>query len=420
VAGVVRDVKVKKGDKVTVGAVVLTVDGDATAAEPSAAGGPQPAAGSPVQAEGDSRQAPADAAAPSAPAGPTRVVPMPARQAPEAAPAAPAAAPAASAVKASGARSSGPAAAASPAVRRLAREIGVDVNAVQGTGPAGRISQEDVKEHARRIMSSIPSTALGASGAAGAAAGGAVARAVRPLPDFQKWGEVERHAWTNIRRSTAERLSYAWTTIPHVTQFDKADVSALEKLRKEYKEQVAAAGGNLTITAMLVMVLATAVKKFPQFNASLDGERGEIVYKKYVNVGVAVDTEHGLLVPVIRNADGKNLTEIAVELHNAGQRARERKLSLEDMSGGGITISNLGGIGGTYFTPIVNWPEVAILGVSRATIEPAWHEDTWQPRPMLPLALSYDHRVIDGADAMRFLRWVVDAIEQPFLLSLVG
>jgi pyruvate dehydrogenase E2 component (dihydrolipoamide acetyltransferase) len=197
-------------------------------------------------------------------------------------------------------------------------------------------------------------------------------------------------------------------------------VSALEKLRKEYKDQVAAAGGNLTITAMLVMVLATAVKKFPQFNASLDGERGEIVFKKYVNVGVAVDTEHGLLVPVIRNADGKNLTEIAVELHKAGQRARDRKLSLEDMSGGGITISNLGGIGGTYFTPIVNWPEVAILGVSRATIEPAWREETWQPSPMLPLALSYDHRVIDGADAMRFLRWVVDAIEQPFLLSLVG
>ena len=171
---------------------------------------------------------------------------------------------------------------------------------------------------------------------------------------------------------------------------------------------------------MLVMVLATAVKKFPQFNASLDGERGEIVYKKYVNVGVAVDTEHGLLVPVIRNADSKNLTEIAVELHKAGQRARDRKLSLEDMSGGGITISNLGGIGGTYFTPIVNWPEVAILGVSRASTEPVWKDDTWQPRPTLPLALSYDHRVIDGADAMRFLRWVVDAIEQPFLLSLVG
>jgi pyruvate dehydrogenase E2 component (dihydrolipoamide acetyltransferase) len=392
VAGVVRDIKVKKGDKVKVGAVVLTVDGDSTA--------PAPQAKAAAKADAE----PPQAAAP-APAGPTRVVPMPARPAPEATPP-----PAAPAVKSNGGRSAGPAAAASPAVRRLAREIGVDVNEVQGTGPDARISLEDVKEHARRILSSV-----GAAGTAGTAA-----RATRPLPDFQKWGEIERQPWTNIRRSTAERLSHAWTTIPHVTQFDKADVSSLEKLRKEYKDQVAAAGGNLTITAMLVMVLATAVKKFPQFNASLDGERGEIVYKKYVNVGVAVDTEHGLLVPVIRNADAKNLTEIAVELHNAGQRARDRKLSLEDMSGGGITISNLGGIGGTYFTPIVNWPEVAILGVSRAVIEPVWRDDAWQPRPTLPLALSYDHRVIDGADAMRFLRWVVDAVEQPFLLSLVG
>jgi pyruvate dehydrogenase E2 component (dihydrolipoamide acetyltransferase) len=183
---------------------------------------------------------------------------------------------------------------------------------------------------------------------------------------------------------------------------------------------VAKAGGSLTVTAMLVRVLATAVQKFPQFNASLDTERGEIVYKKYVNVGVAVDTDRGLLVPVIRDADTKNITDIAVELHGAAERARNRKLTVEDMSGGGITISNLGGIGGTYFTPIVNWPEVAILGVSRGRIEPAWREDRWEPRQVLPLALSYDHRVIDGADAMRFMRWVVEAIEQPFLLSLVG
>jgi pyruvate dehydrogenase E2 component (dihydrolipoamide acetyltransferase) len=309
-----------------------------------------------------------------------------------------------------------PAAPASPAVRRLAREIGVDINAVQGTGAGGRISAEDVKEHARRILSSV--------GIAGAAAGAFAARAQRPLPDFQKWGEVERQPWTNIRRTTAEHLSHAWTSIPHVTQFDKADVGELEELRKKFKEQVAQAGGNLTITAMLVRVLATAVRKFPQFNASLDMERGEIVYKQYVNVGVAVDTDRGLLVPVIRNADTKNLTEIAVELQRAAERARDRKLSPDEMSGGGITISNLGGIGGTYFTPIVNWPEVAILGVSRSQLEPVWRGDgdggRWEPRLMLPLSLSYDHRVIDGADAMRFLRWVVDAIEQPFLLSLVG
>jgi pyruvate dehydrogenase E2 component (dihydrolipoamide acetyltransferase) len=309
------------------------------------------------------------------------------------------------------ARLDGRAAPASPAVRRLAREIGVDINDVEGTGPNGRITQEDVKEHARRILSSV--------GSAGAAPGIA-ARAVRPLPDFSKFGEVERQAWTNIRRVTAEHLSYAWNTIPHVTQFDKADITELEVMRKRHKEQVAKAGGNLTVTAMLVRILATAVRRFPQFNASIDTERGEIVYKKYVNVGVAVDTDRGLLVPVIRNADQKNITQIAIELNQLAERARDRKLTPDDMSGGSITISNLGGIGGTYFTPIINWPEVAILGVSRGAIEPVWKDGSFQPVQRLPLSLSYDHRVIDGADAMRFLRWVVEMIEQPFLLSLVG
>ena len=191
-------------------------------------------------------------------------------------------------------------------------------------------------------------------------------------------------------------------------------------MRKQFKEKVAKAGGHLTVTAMLVRILATAVRKFPQFNASIDLERGEIVYKKYVNVGVAVDTDRGLLVPVIRQADTKNIMEIAVELQKLAEKARDKKLSLEEMSGGGISLSNLGGIGGTYFTPIVNWPEVAILGVSRGTTEPVWKDGRWEPRQMLPLSLSYDHRVIDGADAMRFLRWVVEAIAHRLLLSLVG
>jgi len=408
VAGVIKEIKVKKGDKIKVGAVVLTVDapaGDAPAAKAAPAAA---AAAAPAPAAPEPPPPPAPAPAPSA-TGPSRVVPMPVRSAPEAAP------PAAP-VKLEGER--GPAAPASPAVRRLAREIGIDVNAIQGTGPGGRITQEDVKEHARRILSSVPSTMLGAGGLANA--GGVAVRASRPLPDFQKWGEVDRQPWSNIRRATAEHLSYAWTTIPHVTQFDKANVGELEELRKQFKEKVAKAGGNLTVTAMLVRVLATAVRKFPQFNASIDLERGEIVYKKYVNVGVAVDTDRGLLVPVIRDADTKNITEIAVELQRLAERARDKKLSLDEMSGGGITISNLGGIGGTYFTPIVNWPEVAILGVSRGKTEPVWKDGRWEPRQMLPLSLSYDHRVIDGADAMRFLRWVVEAIEQPFLLSLVG
>jgi pyruvate dehydrogenase E2 component (dihydrolipoamide acetyltransferase) len=246
------------------------------------------------------------------------------------------------------------------------------------------------------------------------------ARASRPMPDFAKWGEVQREPWSNIRRVTSEHLSYSWNTVPHVTQFDKADVTALEELRKKYKDQVVKAGGNLTVTAMLVKVLATALQKFPQFNASIDPDHGEIIYKKYVNVGVAVDTDRGLLVPVIKDVSRKNITQIAVELQQLAEKARDRKLSVEEMSGGSMSLSNLGGIGGTYFTPIVNWPEVAILGVSRGGAEPVWKDGQFVPRQMLPLSLSYDHRLIDGADAIRFLRWVVEAIEQPFLLSLIG
>jgi pyruvate dehydrogenase E2 component (dihydrolipoamide acetyltransferase) len=433
VAGTVKEIRVKKGDKVKVGAVVLTVDEGAAGGN-----GASGKAAAKTEEKGTPPPAPkADApAAESKPAQESRqdskILSMPPRAAQEAPPApapradagpakaghsdnpASAFAPGASADKKAGLHGDrGPVAAASPAVRRLAREIGVNVDEVQGSGPAGRISQDDVKEHARRILSSVSSSA-GSGGAASAA------RAVRPLPDFQKWGEVDRQAWSNIRRTTSEHLSYAWNVIPHVTQFDKADVTAIEELRKKFKEQIAKAGGNLTVTAILVKILAIAVKKFPQFNASVDTERGEIIYKKYVNVGVAVDTDRGLLVPVVRNADRKNITEIAIELNQLATKARDRKLSLEEMSGGGISISNLGGIGGTAFTPIVNWPEVAILGVSRASTEPVWTDDSFQPRPMLPLSLSYDHRVIDGADAMRFLRWVAEAIEQPFLLSLIG
>jgi len=304
---------------------------------------------------------------------------------------------------------------ASPSVRRLAREVGVDINAVQGTGPAGRISQEDVKEHARRILSSV------GSATAPAGAGRAPGRpSVPALPNFEKWGEVEREPMSNIRRKTAEHLSLAWNTIPHVTQFDKADITSLEELRKKYAQVVEKAGGKLTVTSILVKVLGAAVKQFPQFNASVDTEKAEIAFKKYVNVGVAVDTDRGLLVPVIRDVDQKNITQIAIEVQKAAEKARARKLTLEEMDGGGITISNLGGIGGTAFTPIVNWPEAAILGVSRGSLEPVYRDGAFVPRLMLPLSLSYDHRLIDGADAIRFLRWVAEALEQPFLLSLHG
>jgi pyruvate dehydrogenase E2 component (dihydrolipoamide acetyltransferase) len=302
-------------------------------------------------------------------------------------------------------------------VRRLAREIGVDVTQVPGTGPGGRITQDDVKEFAKRVMHSI-----GGNGQAAAASGAAVARSVTmpSLPDFSKWGEVERKPMTGIRRKTAEHLSHAWNAIPHVTQFDKADITALEEIRKKYRPEVEKAGGNLTVTAIAAKVIASALKAFPQFNASVDPAGESIVYKKYIHVGIAVDTENGLLVPVIRNADQKNLIQLSIDINQLAEKAKARKLSLDEMSGGSMSISNLGGIGGTMFTPIVNWPEVAILGISRGGFEPVWNGTTFEPRQMLPLSLSYDHRLIDGADAIRFLRWVAEALENPFALTLRG
>jgi pyruvate dehydrogenase E2 component (dihydrolipoyllysine-residue acetyltransferase) len=299
-----------------------------------------------------------------------------------------------------------PAAPAAPSVRRMARELGVEIGQVTGSGPDGRISVEDVKEHAKALVT-------------GASRGGA-APSAGPLPDFSRWGAIERQPLRAVRRKTAEHLSAAWATIPHVTQHDLADITALDDLRQRYAKQAEAAGGALTITAIAVKVIAAALKVFPRFNASIDMAAGELIVKKYINIGVAVDTERGLLVPVIRDADAKNITQLSVELAQLADRARTRKLSLEDMQGGCFSVSNLGGIGGSFFTPIVNAPEVAILGISRARLEPVFSDGAFVPRLMLPLSLSYDHRVIDGADGIRFLRWVVEALEQPFLLALQG
>ena len=300
-----------------------------------------------------------------------------------------------------------PPAPAAPSVRRTARELGVDINDVKGSGANGRISVEDVKEHVKRLVTS---------------GGGRGAAASAPLPDFSRWGAIERQPMRAVRRKTAEHLSVAWQTIPHVTQCDLADITGLEEMRKKYAKQVEAAGGNLTVTAIALKVVAAALRKFPQFNASIDLAADEIVLKKFVNIGVAVDTDRGLLVPVIRDVDQKNIVQLSVELQQLSEKARNRKIALEEMQGGCFSISNLGGIGGTYFTPIVNAPEVAILGISRARMEPVYDKESgeFRPRFMLPLSLSYDHRVIDGADGIRFLRWVAEALEQPFLLALNG
>lgn len=298
---------------------------------------------------------------------------------------------------------------AAPTVRRFAREIGIDINKVNGSGPGGRISIVDVKKFAKSVNESINS---GASVNVGFKK--------QTLPDFSKWGAVSKKPMNNVRKITAEHLSYAWTSIPHVTQFDKADITELEKLRKQYAKKTEAVGGKLTVTAVLLKVVASALKVFPQFNATIDMANNEIIYKDYFNIGIAVDTEKGLIVPVVKNVNQKNIQELATNLSEISEKARSKKITIEEMQGGCFTISNLGGIGGTYFTPIINTPEVAILGVSRGSFEPVYKDGKFVPRMMLPLSLSYDHRIIDGADAARFLRWVIAAIEQPFLLSLEG
>jgi pyruvate dehydrogenase E2 component (dihydrolipoamide acetyltransferase) len=449
VAGTVKEVRVKQGDRIKVGQVVLTLDDGAgaeapPAAEPSkgqapkeAKGGkgnppkPQPA-GAPEEG-GMSQAAPGAAGAVASGGtseGAQRGAAERSRGTTDAAPderfdehsgtgeegarAKPRAevvsidrgarpAPAAPAQNAAaGDKFEGTAPPAAPSVRRLARELGVDILQVPGTGPDGRISVEDVQAFVRSALSS------GGSGAAQAI----------PLPDFTKWGDVERKPMSGIRKKTAEHLSHAWNAIPHVTQHDKADITGLEVLRKQYTAQAEKAGGKLTMTVVALKIIAAALRKFPQFNASVDMATQEIVYKKSVHIGVAVDTPRGLLVPVIRDVDRKGIIELAADLGKASEKARAGKLSLDEMQGAGFTITNLGGIGGTSFTPIVNWPEVAILGISRGIYEPVYDGQAFQPRQMLPLSLSYDHRAIDGADGARFLRWVAEAFEQTFVVLL--
>jgi pyruvate dehydrogenase E2 component (dihydrolipoamide acetyltransferase) len=289
---------------------------------------------------------------------------------------------------------------AGPATRRLARKLGVDLGRVRGSGPRGRVTQDDVIAAAQN---SAPRESRGSGIAA------------PPLPDFAKWGAVEDRSLDQVRRKTAEQMAVAWSQIPHVTQHDSADVTDLEAFRKS---QSSADGPKLTVTAFIIKAVAVALKEFPHFNASLDPAGGRLVVKRYYHVGVAVDTERGLMVPVVRDVDRKSVRELAAEVAESAEKARQRTLAIDDMKGGTFTITNLGGIGGTSFTPIVNWPEVAILGLSRSRWEPVVRDGLVTPRLMLPLSLSYDHRVIDGADGARFTRRVARMLEDPMLLLL--
>ena len=411
VSGTVSKVLVAEGDRAQVGQVILTVEevgaeaaplaapADGAAASP-AEGAPAATAEDPSPAEigetGQSTSAADDgAAAPPPEAG----SPAPAgdREAADGggpAEAAPAAGDEARLIP------------AAPSVRRLAREIGVDIARAEGTGPGGRISEEDVKTLSRRLHES-PAAAPG-SPASG------------PLPDFSKWGEIEVEPFSNVRRITAQRMAAAWSAIPHVTQHDQADITGLEAWRKGYAPQVEKAGARLTPTALLLKVAASALRAFPSFNASIDMSGEQIIFKNYVHIGVAVDTPRGLLVPVIRDVDRKSVTEISLELGEMAERTRTGKVAVTDLEGGTFTVSNLGGLGGTAFTPIVNAPEVAILGAARSRTEPVYVDGELQPRLILPLSLSYDHRLIDGADGVRFLRHLCQGLENPWFLAFEG
>ena len=400
-AGRVKEVLVKEGDKAEIHQLLMTVE-TTEAAETAAAPAPAPAAEAP--ATPPAAQTPESAQPPQDMPQPATAEPAPT---PVAEPTPPPAAPAGEFLP----PVSKKLVPASPAVRRFAREIGIDISKVPGTGPGGRITIEDVKRYSRDLRRREAETK--------AVPVGAVFQP-GPMPDFTKWGAVRKEPMSSVRRATAQRMATAWNTIPHVTQFDKADITELEKLRKQFAPKAEAMGAKLTITAILLKVVAAALKVFPKFNASIDTTKNEIIFKDYYHIGVAVDTERGLLVPVIRDVDKKNIIQLAVEVAEAADRARNRKTSLEEMQGGTFTITNLGGIGGTNFTPIINWPEVAILGVSRGNYEPVYIDGQFQPRLMLPLSVSYDHRIIDGADAARFLRWIVTALEQPFMIALEG
>lgn len=300
---------------------------------------------------------------------------------------------------------------AAPSVRRLAREMGVDIHEVAGSGILDRISAQDVVRYADH----------GGVAPIGPVPAHLPASAPR-LPDFSRWGEVERVPMSGIRKAMLRAMTTAWSNVPMVTHFDKADITSFEVFRKRHRSRAEAVGAKLTPTAMMIKIVATALKRFPEFNASIDVAADEVVYKRYVNIGVAVDTEHGLLVPVIKQADKKNVIELALELGGLAEKARTRKLTPDELQGGNFSVSNLGGVGGTGFTPIVTPPDVAILGVSRGAFEPVYDQEAGEftPRLVMPLSLSYDHRLIDGAGAARFLRWICQAIEEPFLMVLEG
>jgi len=419
VAGVVTAIHVSEGDTIKPGQLLISVG------ETAAAGAPAPAADPPAEASAQTEATPEPEAAtepPDEPAAEAPSEPAPAADAPAAAPEPVPVAVAAEPTPPPAVTEGETPIFASPAIRKFAREIGVDISAVTGRGPGGRISEEDVKAHARTLMAGL-GAATAASGEAAPTGSGAFPTLYdpRPLPDFSQFGTVKREKLSRLRRTVARNMTQAWLEMPHVTLQRSADITDLEEMRQQYKQQAKDAGGSLTISVFILKILAAALKAHPLLSTSFDTETSELIYKDYVHIGVAVDTERGLVVPVIRDVDEKNIIQLSIELNEVAERARTNSLTLDDSRGGTFTLTNLGSLSTGFFSPVINPPEVAVLGVGRAQWAPILDENKeWQPRLMMPLSLSHDHRVIDGADGARFMQWIIDAIDNPMLLALEG
>jgi pyruvate dehydrogenase E2 component (dihydrolipoamide acetyltransferase) len=384
-AGVVKELKVKIGDKVAMGSVVLMLDAveAGTAAAPAAAPAPAPVAAPAAAAPVVAPAATKPAAAPA----PVAVASVPAHD-----PTAP----------------KGQLPHASPSVRKFARELGVPLEEVKGSGPKGRIVDEDVKNFTRSVMGGTTRTQAMGSASSGGGDGAGLGLLPWPKVDFAKFGPIERKDLSRIKKISGANLHRNWVMIPHVTSYEDADITDLEALRVQLNKENEKAGIKFTMLAFVIKAAVAALKKFPEFNASLDGD--QLVLKNYWNIGFAADTPNGLVVPVLKNADQKGLVEISAEMAELSKKARDGKLGGADMQGGTFSISSLGGIGTTYFTPLINAPEVAILGLSRGAMKPVWDGKAFEPRLVLPLSLSYDHRVIDGAAGARFNAYLAQVL----------
>jgi pyruvate dehydrogenase E2 component (dihydrolipoamide acetyltransferase) len=402
-AGVVKEIKVKLGDKVAEGSLLLTVEAAAADAAPAPAAAteaaPAPAAApAPVEAP---KAEPAKAAEPTPVAQEAAPAPV---AVPVAAPA-PAVAAASAPATASNAKAH-----ASPSIRKFARELGVDLGIVAGSGPKGRITQEDVQNYVKGIIAAGPASAPVAAAPTSSRGGAGLDLLPWPSLDFSKFGTTTLLPLSRIKKISGPNLHRNWVMIPHVTQYDEADVTELEELRKSSNIALAKSGVKLTMLAFVIKACVAALKKYPAFNSSLDANGENLILKEYYNIGFAADTPQGLVVPVVKGVDQKTVTQIAQEMGELSAQARDGKLKPADMQGATFTISSLGGIGGTYFTPLINAPEVAIIGLSKTSMKPVWDGKQFVPRLIMPLSLSYDHRVIDGAQGARFVTYLSEML----------